>query len=259
MRRVLRQADGAMRSGAMKHMPHYRFVACWLVLTLCLPVPMTAIAASVTLNATGTTQVYSSATPSPVSDTSLTVASGSDRYLFVALSSRDGDMPSLAITWNGVSMSLLNSQVQDTWTEYCYVYGLAAPATGNNTMQVSWTGGGSFRFTYRAVTLDNVSSISGSLTNGSGNSANPQGNITTASGDATVSCLTMTGSVSAVSHTLLFTDSNHGAAQYNLSSSSSDTHQYTMTSSNWGLAGVRALQTGAAAATPRGLLLGVYP
>lgn len=35
-----------------------------------------------------------------------------------------------------------------------------------------------------------------------------------------------------------------GAAMYALSSGSSDTHTYTMTSSNWGFVGVRVVQTG---------------
>lgn len=201
--------------------------------------------AAVTLNATGTAQLYATNTASPLTDTSLTIAAGSDRYLVVCLASRNGTLPGLSVTWNSVSLTVLNSQTEATWGNTVYILGLAAPATGNQTLSVSWTGGASQRVAFRSVCLNNVGSVSGTLTNGSGNSANAQGNITTVSGDATVSVHAATAAVTAVTHTSLWTSSVQSSSQYNLSTTTADTHQYTHTSDNWALAGVRLLQTGA--------------
>lgn len=198
----------------------------------------------ITVNASGTTQIYSVNTPSPLNDTSLTIAAGNDRYLIVGLGSRNGSLSGLAITWNGVALTQLNIQQEPTWLNTAYIFGLAAPATGNQTLTVSWTGGSSERITFRALCLNNVSAVSGTLTNGNGNSANSQGNIATAIGDATVSVNTNSGSVAAVSHTQLWADSNLSTAQYNLSTGSLDAHQYTHASTQWAIAGIRLLQTG---------------
>ncbi len=161
----------------------------------------------------------------------------------------NGTLPGVAMTWNGVSMTLLNSQTEPTWSNTAYIFGLASPATGNQTASLSWTGGSTQRVSFRCTAFNNVGSVSGTLTNGNGNSANSQGNITTASGDATYSVNTNSGSVTAVSHTQMWADSNLSSAQYNLSTTSSDTHQYTHTSTQWAIAGIRLLQTGGGGAS----------
>jgi hypothetical protein len=214
------------------------------VLALLL-LPSFGWAAAITHNANNvTTFAQTTNAASPFNDTDLTIAAGSDRYLICGVGSRNGALPGVAMTWNSVSMTLLNSQEETNSGNFVYIFGLANPDTGNHTNSLSWTGGTTQRGTYRCTCFNNVGSVSGTLTNLSGTSANSQGNITTASGDATYSVNGNSGSVSAVSHTQMWTDSNLSHAQYNLSTTSSDTHQFTHTSTQWAIAGVRLLQTG---------------
>lgn len=207
---------------------------------------------AISLNATGTTQNNVSAVSSPRNDTSLTVASGSNRYLIAVIAVRDNPMPDVAMTWNSVSMTLINSQQQDTWSEWIYIFGLASPDTGNQTAALSWTGGGTRRYASRLVCFNNVSSLSGTLTNASGTSADPTQNITTASGDMTLAGWTHSGTTTGASwpgagFTSLFSDAGHGSIKYALSTSTTDAHQfaYDEGSTNWGVAGIRLLQTSA--------------
>lgn len=230
----------------------------FVLLLLSLLVPSQLWAAAITHNANGTLFAQTTNAASPFNSTSLTIAAGSDIYLVCGVGSRNGTLPGVAMTWNGVSMTLLNSQTEPTWSNTAYIFGLASPATGNQTASLSWTGGSTQRVSFRCTAFNNVGSVSGTLTNGNGNSANPQGNITTASGDATYSVNTNSGSVTAVSHTQMWADSNLSSAQYNLSTTSSDTHQYTHTSTQWAIAGIRLLQTGGGGASISTLgLLGV--
>lgn len=228
-----------------------------VALVLALLLPSQLWAAAVTLNANGTLLAQTTAAASPLNSTSLTIAAGSDIYLVCGVGSRDGTLPGVAMTWNGVAMTLLNSQTEPTWSNTAYIFGLASPATGNQTASLSWTGGSNQRVSYRCTAFNNVGSISGTLTNSNGNSADPQGNITTVSGDATYSVNTNSGSVTAVTHTELWADSNLSSAQYNLSTTTSDTHQYTMTAAVWAIAGVRLVQTGAAVSGCRLLQNGI--
>lgn len=69
-----------------------------------------------------------------------TTGSGSDRYLVVMLDDESGDGIT-AVTYNGVSMTLLIKQTLTTTPITMYFWGLAAPATGANTIAVTNTGG----------------------------------------------------------------------------------------------------------------------
>lgn len=228
-----------------------------LVLAILL-LPSLGWAAAITHNASGTLFAQTVAAASPFNSTTLTIAAGSDRYLVCGVASRDGTLPGVAMSWNSVSMTLLNSQTEPTWGNTAYIFGLANPDTGNQTVSLSWTGGSNERVSYRCTAFDNVGSVAGTLTNGNGNSANSQGNIATANGDATFSLCVLTASVSAVTHTELWRDSNQSSAQRNLSTTTSDTHQYTHISDNWAIAGIRLVQTGGGGSSVRSLsLMGV--
>ncbi len=207
--------------------------------------------ADIVPNATGTLQNNITVVASPQNDTSLTIAAGSDRYLLAVVVVRDTAMPGIAMTWNGVAVTLLNSQKQDTWDEWVYIFGLSAPDTGNQTAVLSWTGGGTFRYASRLLCLNNVSGVSGTLINNSGASADPTQNIATAPGDATLTAWTHSGTTTAGSwpgagYTSLMQDAGHGSIKYTLSTSSNDAHQfaYDEASANWGVAGIRLLKTG---------------
>lgn len=206
--------------------------------------------ANITLNVNGTVQNFGTLGTS-ANYTGATIAAGTDRGLVATICTRQA-ITGLTMTWDSggtnQSMTQLVSQKQDTWDEYCYIFGLLAPTTGALTLAASWTG--SAQVVIDVVCFNNVNQTNiatafpdANDTTSSGNSANPSASITTASGDATVSALSNSGSVTAVNQTSIYFDLGHGAAQYALSTGTSDTHTYTMTSSNWGFAGVHVVST----------------
>lgn len=62
--------------------------------------------------------------------------SGSDRYLRVSIFF-NGAHSNVSVTYNGVSMSLVDSVTDGT--RVFYTYELVAPATGANTVSITWT------------------------------------------------------------------------------------------------------------------------
>lgn len=106
-----------------------------------------------------------------------------DNYLLVGLTFRP-NVSSITITYNGTNMSLLDS-ASNTF-EFQYLYGLASPTTGSNTIAVNWTTSSQFGNT--AASFANVTSA-GTTSKG------------TASGAGTVtgsSTITATGMVAGV-------------------------------------------------------------
>jgi hypothetical protein len=68
-----------------------------------------------------------------------TVGSGSNRVLIATLMGAS-DRSAEAVTWNGVSMTLISRQTVATGAAI-NVFGLKNPASGNQTLAASWTGG----------------------------------------------------------------------------------------------------------------------
>lgn len=211
---------------------------------------------AITVNATGTEGTQGSS--ASYNYTNITVAAGSNTALVFQITFT-ANVTGITCTWDSggtnQSMTVLNSQKEDTWSNYVYVFGLLAPTTGNKTLAVSWTTNSSI--TACAAAFDGVlqTSIAAAFTNAannSANSANPSLSITTASGDATFAGIVCSNSISGVTTTQLYRNgSAHQAASYALSSGSSDAHTWTMSSSNWGMAGIRLNQVSAGGRTTK--------
>lgn len=220
--------------------------------------------AAVSLNGSvGTPASFASATS--VNYTGITVAAGSDRALVCTIGFEQ-NATSITFTWDSggtnQAMTSVNSQKEDTWPRYIYIFGLLAPTTGNKTLAISWTTSASGRVNcvaFDGVLQTNIAAAFTNAANSSGNSANPSQAITTSSGDATVCGLMASNGPSAESQTLIMrTSSGHGSSTYALSTGSSDTHSWTLGSITWGIAGIRINQVAAGGSAVRSLsLMGV--
>lgn len=219
--------------------------------------------AAVGFNALGTASNFSSATS--LNYTGLTIAAGSNLALVCTIGFEQ-NATSITLTWDSggtnQAMTSVNSQKENTWNRYIYIFGLLAPTTGNKTLAISWTTSSSGRV--NCVAFDGVlqTSIATAFTdavNANSNTANPSQAITTSSGDATVCGLMASNGPSAESQTLIMrTSSGHGSSTYALSTGSSDTHSWTLGAITWGLAGIRINQVSAGGSAVRSLsLMGV--
>lgn len=205
---------------------------------------------AVSLNALGTASSFSSVTS--LSFTGLTVAAGTNMALVFTIGFEQ-NISGVSAVWDQAganqSMTLLNSQKENTWTRFIYLFGLLNPATGNKTLSVNWTTSSNGRA--NCVAFNNVlqTSIGAAFTNAAnnnGNSANPTVAITTASGDATVGGLMASNGPSAETQTrIMITSSGHGSSTYALSTGTSDSHGWTLGSITWGFAGIRVNQVAA--------------
>jgi hypothetical protein len=75
-------------------------------------------------------------------DVTGTVSANSNRVLIACIAFRTGDPTGVAITWNGVAMTAIGSEVEIAGGQgSVYLFGLIAPDTGNQTISASWTGG----------------------------------------------------------------------------------------------------------------------
>lgn len=109
---------------------------------------------------------------------------GSDRVLLVGISYYDSGDTVSAVTYNSVALTVVSSSTvsngQYTSTMYC----LIAPATGSNTVSVTFTGsvfdfkGGSISFTG----ADQTTPL-GTANTATGSSTNPSVDITSATGE----------------------------------------------------------------------------
>ena len=134
-----------------------------------------------------TTNFIASGT-SPLTNTTLTVGSGANRCLVAQLTSYQDTSSGMAVTWNGVSMTLIGSTDNGS-NSHIYLFGLVNPASGSHTLSASWTGtansvaingtsftgcnqtGGTTTFTGYATSLGSTLPAGGTVTSASGNGA----------------------------------------------------------------------------------------
>lgn len=157
----------------------------------------------------------------------------------------------VTMTWAGTSMTQIGSQESTggTGTECVIMFGLKDPATGNQTLSVSWTGGGAPNVALGAVSVFNADT---SLTppwqnftsNRATSTAPTTGNINTANGNMVVgghsndnaSSTTINVGTSAWIETAL--DGNYAEA-YNPSSGATQSVSWTLGNSKaWVCVGV---------------------
>lgn len=100
---------------------------------------------------------------------------GSDRLLVVSIRTQisGGTDCVTGVTYNGTSMTRINTIRSETNNERGYLYQLVAPATGSNTVTITTTGGPnvvSGALSYTGVAQSSPIDTSGSLSQGSGTS-----------------------------------------------------------------------------------------
>lgn len=112
-----------------------------------------------------------SSVSSPIT-ASHTMSSGANGLLLVAIQYQNGSSAP-AVTYNGVSMTLLKSQAGQ-FSDVFQIYGLANPPSGSNTISFSWTGGSNFNcfygVSYTGAKQTGLPDASGGNSNGSGTS-----------------------------------------------------------------------------------------
>lgn len=186
-------------------------------------------------------------------DVTGTVGSNSDRVLvgYVAFKNSGVDPGTVAMTWNGVSMTAINNVSTPGGDHRIYQFGLIAPATGNQTLLASWSGA----LGTVAVVLGAISIYSADQSTGWSNAATGTGTstamtlaLTTASGDMAVAG---TADHDATSATITAGTSDWDerdlAGNYegghNAAAGASTSLSWTLGSSvAWAVAGVRVLQ-----------------
>lgn len=174
-------------------------------------------------------------------DTTGTVGSGSNRFLVGYVVFRGITATGVSMTWNGVSMTQIDTTTYNAAVYSLFTFGLVAPTTGNQTLSVSWTGGAS-DVALGAVSLYNVNQGgvgSGSTQNtgndtGTGTSASST--VTSANGNAVVVAHSNNNASSTTQNqgTQAWKEEDlngNSAMAYKLSTGSSETVSWTLGSS----------------------------
>lgn len=223
-----------------------------VLILLALFWPGAGWAANVSVSVVGTAQ-NNAGTDTSHAYTGITVGTCTDCAL-VCTMGFEQNVSGVSAVWDAVganqTLTVVNSQKENTWNRYIYIFAVLNPATGNKTLDVTWTTGSNGRV--NCAQFDNVlqTSVAAAFVdaaNANGNSANPSQAVTTASGDATVGALMASTGPSAETQTLIMrTSSGHGSSTYALSTSASDTHAWTLASTTWGFAGIHIKSTNGA-------------
>lgn len=89
-------------------------------------------------------------------DVTGTVGSNTNRVLIACLQLRGVASSAHGVTWNGVAMTQIGSLFEPNANYDVSVWGLIAPATGNQTLEGTWTGGSAPNACLSAVSLYNA-------------------------------------------------------------------------------------------------------
>lgn len=168
-----------------------------------------------------------------------TVAANANRVMIGQVGLRIGATPtSVAMTWNSVSMNPITLANANDATDWVFLFGLIAPASGANTISVSWSGGNGV-CTLGAACFDSADQTTGWQNGGSDTGTNTgtvSSAVTTANGNAVFVAHTdnNASSLALSLGTAVFTETgfngNWGAA-YKLSTGASETISWLQGSS----------------------------
>src|SRR6266853_82743 len=176
---------------------------------------------AVALNVDGT--AISGATSPVASSTSINVGAAAT-CLFISVIADDSTISVTAPTWNGVSSTLIGTV--NTTDTACLVrlYGLVNPASGSNSLSVSWTGGAPSNVTLHAAsfTCSVTSSVASCFTGFTSQANDTAGTsqsitVTSATGDISVAASNANNaglnSLTATSSTALYNSGSFGASR----------------------------------------------
>jgi len=225
---------------------------------------------SVLLQDTGTEQ-RTGVAATTFTYTGLTATAGSNVILIASVAwnnNQTGTTPTA--TWNGVSMTLIGN-IWTTGNGGCALFGLVAPATGNQNLVVTWTGGNSSNIAMSAYTYSGANQTGGTTTFagaqsaiGGGSDAIATVGVTSATNHA-VLAVTVAGNTSvnlnSTSATNLYIDNTFNVAtgaMYQAGSSGTVTSTATYSGNQtWGILGVDIVAAGGGGGTTVPAILGL--
>ncbi len=166
----------------------------------------------VTLNATGTEQYHAAATSFDY--TGMTVAAGSDTALLLTLMFGSGSVTSITAHWDsaGANQSMTQIVAHSQGTATGAIFGLVAPATGNKTCHITWTG--SAEIFACGIAFDGVDQTGGATTfpnSASSTTVTDKVTLTSATGNKVVGCQGAGASQGTPTGTTLYDDHLNGA------------------------------------------------
>lgn len=143
---------------------------------------------------------------SGVNYTGITVGSGANRALVLTLNF-DGVVPTgQTVTWNGTAMGLLIA-LNVSGNKESQIWGLTNPASGNNTLAISWTGGQKvFAAAISFTGVDGSSGNTSAFPHTASNLSVSTVSLTTAVGNMAVACEAAGGSQGTATGTLIYDD-----------------------------------------------------
>jgi hypothetical protein len=157
---------------------------------------------AVAFDAKSSAVTAAAAAASPLDHNNMTVGTGGSNYALIAyVMVQAGTLPpNLAATWNGVSMTAITGASLNGGVA---LFGLVAPASGNKTLEITWTGGGTFNTYVYATSWTGVDQTGGATSFPNGN--NSTGSVSPHS----VTITSATGNMVTAGH--LDNDTNWGA------------------------------------------------
>mgnify|MGYP001587423595 CR=1 FL=1 len=209
-----------------------------------------AAAAPVAVDAVGSADVTNFPGGTSVNFNNLTVGAGANRALLAIFCFGNNASPptSISVTWNGVGLTqIANTLVHDGTDIGIVMFGLANPASGNQTLAFSWTG--TQAYSVDAISFTGVDQstpfTNGVNASGVGTTQNP-GTITSPVGDYAAAAFASTVTYSAVDPTQLFQDTGAsfpvGAANYTAGTGTLALTTTTASSTRWAASGVNVKQ-----------------
>jgi len=189
---------------------------------------------------------------------------GSDRVLLVGISYYDSADTVSALTYNSVAMTVVPSSTVSNGQYTSTLYRLIAPATGSNTVSVTFTGG-VFDFKAGSVSFTGADQTTplGTANTATGSSTTPSVTVTSATGEIVLDNLTIvhSGTLSVDgSQTQRWNGTGaagfiKGAASTEDGSTSTTMSWSNSTSQAWAISGVSVKPVASAAAGVRQLCL----
>lgn len=189
---------------------------------------------------------------------------GSDRVLLVGISYYDSADTVSAVTYNSVALTVVSSSTVSNGQYTSTMYRLIAPATGSNTVSVTFTGG-VFDFKAGSVSFTGADQTTplGTAVTATGSSTTPSVTVTSATGEIVLDNLTIvhSGTLSVDgSQTQRWNGTGaagfiKGAASTEDGSTSTTMSWSNSTSQAWAISGVSVKPVASAAAGVRQLCL----
>lgn len=222
-----------------------------------------------TETATATSLAYNSG------GTSITVSSGSDRYLLLVAFYGADPGAFTAVNWDSTgtpqAMSAVSASAckkEITWAHYTCVWGLVAPTAGAKTLQVTWTNSVTTRmeaYEFTSVLQSGATANAVQTGEASGSSgtdavitvtASTSNDLTVAAMEIDSSSTTLSTAASEVELVNLANSGGYGASVAHTVDGTSTALTWTITNNrSWGGIGFTLLGTAAGGATPRNLML----